>query len=95
MDTSNIDTVFVAGKAMKRNGELNHVDWTAVKKAVIESREYVMKKSGFKLPPIQTKTLLQKFYSYKDEDRVKQTHCQARSTKSPYLKDNLSNKIMR
>ena len=52
MDTSNIDSVFVAGKAMKRNGELLHVDWNAVKKAVIESREYVMKKSSFKLPPI-------------------------------------------
>ena len=52
MDTSNVDSVFVAGKAMKRNGELLHVDWNAVKKAVTESRDYVMKKSGFKLPPI-------------------------------------------
>lgn len=52
MDTSNIDSVFVAGKAMKRNGELLHVDWNAVKKAVTDSREYVLKKSGFKLPPI-------------------------------------------
>lgn len=52
MDTSNVDSVFVAGKAMKRNGELLHVDWNAVKKAVTDSREYVLKKSGFKLPPI-------------------------------------------
>jgi len=52
MDTSNVDSVFVAGKPMKRNGKLLHVDWNAVKKAVIESREYVLKKSGFKLPPI-------------------------------------------
>ena len=52
MDTSNVDSVFVAGKAMKRNGELLHVDWNAVKKAVSESRSYVLKKSGFKLPPI-------------------------------------------
>ena len=52
MDTSNVDSVFVAGKAMKRNGELLHVDWNAVKKAVTESRDYVMKKSGFRLPPI-------------------------------------------
>lgn len=52
MDTGNIDSVFVAGKAMKRNGELLHVDWNAVKKAVTESRDYVMKKSGFKLPQI-------------------------------------------
>jgi 5-methylthioadenosine/S-adenosylhomocysteine deaminase len=52
MDTSNIDTVFVAGKPMKRNGKLLHVDWSAVKVAVKESREYVLKKSGFKLPAI-------------------------------------------
>lgn len=52
MDTSNVDTVFVAGKMMKRNGQLLHVDWNAVKKAVNESREYVIRKSGFKLPPI-------------------------------------------
>jgi len=30
-----------------------HVDWNAVKKAVTELREYVLKKSGFKLPQIQ------------------------------------------
>jgi cytosine/adenosine deaminase-related metal-dependent hydrolase len=52
MDTSNVDTVFVAGKMMKRNGQLLHVDWNAVKKAVNESRDYVMRKSGFKLPAI-------------------------------------------
>jgi cytosine/adenosine deaminase-related metal-dependent hydrolase/ribose/xylose/arabinose/galactoside ABC-type transport system permease subunit len=48
MDTSNIDSVFVAGKPMKRNGKLLHVDWNAVKKAVNESRDYVVNKSGFK-----------------------------------------------
>jgi len=52
MDTSNVDTVFVAGRLMKRNGQLLHVDWDAVKKAVVESRDYVMKKSGFKMPAI-------------------------------------------
>ena len=52
MDTGNVDSVFVAGKPMKRDGNLLHVDWNAVKKAVIESREHVMKKSGFRLPPI-------------------------------------------
>jgi len=52
MDTSNIDSVFVAGRAMKRNGRLLHVNWEAVKKAVTESRSYVLKKSGFKLPQI-------------------------------------------
>jgi len=52
MDTSNVDSVFVAGRAMKRNGKLLHVDWNAVKKVVIDSREYVLKKSGFRLPQI-------------------------------------------
>ena len=52
MDTSNVDSVFVAGRAMKRNGKLLHVDWNAVKKAVTDSRSYVLKKSGFKLPQI-------------------------------------------
>jgi cytosine/adenosine deaminase-related metal-dependent hydrolase/ribose/xylose/arabinose/galactoside ABC-type transport system permease subunit len=52
MDTSNVDSVFVAGRAMKRNGQLLHVDWNAVKIAVTDSREYVLKKSGFKLPQI-------------------------------------------
>jgi cytosine/adenosine deaminase-related metal-dependent hydrolase/ribose/xylose/arabinose/galactoside ABC-type transport system permease subunit len=52
MDTGNVDSVFVAGKPMKRDGKLLHVDWNAVKKAVMESREHVMKKSGFRLPPI-------------------------------------------
>jgi cytosine/adenosine deaminase-related metal-dependent hydrolase len=52
MDTSNVDSVFVAGKAMKRDGKLLHADWAAVKKAVKESRDYVVKKSGFRLPQI-------------------------------------------
>jgi len=52
MDTSNVDSVFIAGKAMKRHGELLHVDWNAVKKIVTESRDYVIKKSRFKLPSI-------------------------------------------
>jgi 5-methylthioadenosine/S-adenosylhomocysteine deaminase len=52
MDTSNVDTVFVAGRLMKRNGQLLHVDWSALKKAVLESRDYVMKKSGFKMPAL-------------------------------------------
>ena len=41
---------FVAGKLMKRNGQLLRVDWNAVRKTVNESREYVIKKSGFRLP---------------------------------------------
>ena len=52
MDTGNVDSVFVAGKAMKRNGQLLHVNWELVKKAVAESHEYVICKSGYRLPQI-------------------------------------------
>ncbi len=52
MDTSNVDSVFVAGKAMKRNGELVGVDLNCVQKLVYESRDYVVRKSGFRLPSI-------------------------------------------
>ena len=52
MDTSNVDTVIIAGRVMKRAGLLQHVDWPAVKRAVDESRDYVIQKSGFKLPKI-------------------------------------------
>ena len=52
MDTGNVDTVIIAGRVMKRNGQLTHVDWNAVKRAVDESRDYVVEKSGFKLPKI-------------------------------------------
>jgi cytosine/adenosine deaminase-related metal-dependent hydrolase len=50
MDTSNVDTVFVAGKALKRNGELVGVDLNNVRKMAYESRDYVVSKSGFKFP---------------------------------------------
>ena len=52
MDTSNVDTVLIGGRVMKRNGELLHVDWPAVRRMVLESRDYVVEKSGFKLPKI-------------------------------------------
>ena len=52
MDTSNVDSVFISGKALRRNGELLHVNWDAVKKSVTDSPEYVVRKSGFKLPAI-------------------------------------------
>jgi 5-methylthioadenosine/S-adenosylhomocysteine deaminase len=50
MDTSNVDSVFVAGKALKRNGELLNVDLSNVRKMAYESRDYVVKKAQFKLP---------------------------------------------
>ena len=52
MDTSNVDTVIIAGRVMKRGGELQHVDWPAVRRAVEDSRDHVIAKSGFKLPKI-------------------------------------------
>jgi 5-methylthioadenosine/S-adenosylhomocysteine deaminase len=49
MDTSNVDSVFVAGKALKRSGHLTgNVD--RARKLAIESRDYVVARSGFKLP---------------------------------------------
>lgn len=52
MDTGNVDTVFVAGKALKRNGQLVGVDLNRIRKMAYESRDYVVKTSGFKLPSI-------------------------------------------
>jgi cytosine/adenosine deaminase-related metal-dependent hydrolase len=52
MDTSNVDTVLVAGKLMKSKGQLVGIDLEHVRKLVYESRDYVIKKSGFKLPTI-------------------------------------------
>jgi cytosine/adenosine deaminase-related metal-dependent hydrolase len=52
MDTSNVDSVFIAGKTMKRNGELVGVDLNSIEKLVYESRDYVVRKSGFNLPAI-------------------------------------------
>ena len=52
MDTGNVDTVLIAGRLMKQHGKLLHVDWDAVKRMAVESRDYVVEKSGFKLPGI-------------------------------------------
>ncbi len=52
MDTGNVDTVLIAGRVMKRDGELLHVDWPAVQRMATESRDYVLAKSGFKLPSL-------------------------------------------
>ncbi len=50
MDTSNVDSVFVAGNALKRNGRLVNVDLDRVGKLAHESRDYVVETSGFKMP---------------------------------------------
>jgi 5-methylthioadenosine/S-adenosylhomocysteine deaminase len=52
MDSSNVDSVFIAGKARKRNGQLLDVDLNRVSKLAYASRDYVLATSGFKLPEI-------------------------------------------
>lgn len=52
MDTSNVDSVFIAGQARKRNGQLLNVDLKAIQTMVTESRDYVVAASGFKMPTI-------------------------------------------
>ncbi|MCC6615731.1 MAG: amidohydrolase family protein [Anaerolineae bacterium] len=52
MDTSNVDSVFVAGKPMKRNGELCNVDLNRLRDLVYESRDHVIRKANFRLPAI-------------------------------------------
>jgi 5-methylthioadenosine/S-adenosylhomocysteine deaminase len=52
MDTSNVDTVIIAGRAMKQGGLLLHVDWPAVMRMAEEARQHVIDKSGFRLPKI-------------------------------------------
>ena len=52
MDTGNVDTVLIAGRVMKRHGELLHVDWPSVKRLSAESRDHVIAKSGFRTPSI-------------------------------------------
>jgi 5-methylthioadenosine/S-adenosylhomocysteine deaminase len=52
MDTGNVDTVIISGRVMKRSGRLQYVDWPAVRRTVEESRDYVIEKSGFKVPKI-------------------------------------------
>ena len=45
-DTSNVDSVFVAGRAVKRNGELVGVDVNRALGLVDESRDYLLGKAG-------------------------------------------------
>jgi len=52
MDTSNVDSVFVAGKALKRNGKLLNVNIDDLRNKAYQSRDYVVAQSGFKLPEL-------------------------------------------
>jgi cytosine/adenosine deaminase-related metal-dependent hydrolase len=48
MDTSNVDTVFIAGKLMKRGGSLVGVDLPRIRRTVEASREAVLNRAGVK-----------------------------------------------
>ncbi|MDX1449602.1 MAG: amidohydrolase family protein [Acidimicrobiia bacterium] len=52
MDTTNVDTVMVDGRVLKRHGELLHVDWPAVARMASSARDDVIQRSGFKPPRI-------------------------------------------
>jgi 5-methylthioadenosine/S-adenosylhomocysteine deaminase len=52
MDTSNVDSVYVAGQPKKRHGQLVGFDLDKLRKMAYDSRDYVVNKSGFKLPAI-------------------------------------------
>lgn len=52
MDTGNVDSVFVAGRALKRNGVLVGVDIDRIRRMVNESRDYVVNTSGYTVPEI-------------------------------------------
>ena len=47
MDTSNVDTVFIAGKLMKWKGELVSVDMRRIRRLVEQSRDYVVAQAGW------------------------------------------------
>jgi len=47
MDTSNVDTVFIAGKMVKQNGQLVGVDLARVNRMARESRDYILSKTGW------------------------------------------------
>jgi len=47
MDTSNVDTVLIGGKVMKRNGQLVGVDVARVQRLAETSRDYLLSKTGW------------------------------------------------
>ena len=47
MDTSNVDTVFIAGKIVKQGGRLLGVDLASIRREAEQSRDYVAGKAGW------------------------------------------------
>ena len=48
MDTSNVDTVFIAGKMVKQGGRLIGVDLDRVRRDAEQSRDFIVGKAGWK-----------------------------------------------
>jgi 5-methylthioadenosine/S-adenosylhomocysteine deaminase len=46
MDTSNVDTVFIAGKMLKSQGRLVGIDMNRITRALNQSRDYLVSKTG-------------------------------------------------
>jgi cytosine/adenosine deaminase-related metal-dependent hydrolase len=47
MDTSNVDTVLIAGKIVKRQGKLVGVDLDRIRRQAEQSRDYLLSKTGW------------------------------------------------
>ena len=46
MDTSNVDTVFIAGKMLKSQGKLIGIDMNRITRSLNQSRDYLVSKTG-------------------------------------------------
>jgi cytosine/adenosine deaminase-related metal-dependent hydrolase len=46
MDTSNVDSVFIAGRLMKSQGKLVGIDMPRITRLLTQSREYIVSKTG-------------------------------------------------
>jgi cytosine/adenosine deaminase-related metal-dependent hydrolase len=53
MDTSNVDSVFVAGRALKRDGELVGVDMARIGALAYAARDHVAAEAGLDLPALE------------------------------------------
>jgi hypothetical protein len=46
MDTSNVDSVFIAGRLMKSQDKLVGIDMPSITRLLNQSREYIVSKTG-------------------------------------------------
>ena len=53
MDTSNVDSVFVAGRALKQGGELVGVDMSRIRDLAYGARDHVARQAGLELPELE------------------------------------------